>query len=134
MAKESNYTSAEGFLGEQTKIAASQGKPQMAFDWDKAAEIIKDRFAKHPDLIAEAGLQGDWDYTGGEIFKDGKPTNEGYTYLCSNWATPTLILSWDGDEQEEIACHTAETERFGSDTKRDETSLTILGIKETTNA
>lgn len=101
--------------------------PQKAFDWDKAAEIIKDRLKTHPDLIAEAGLRGDWKYTGGEIFRDGKPTNEDYTYLSSNWAIPTLILSWDGYEQEEIDCSIIDS-RFGSGSKWDNKSLKILGI------
>ena len=39
--KESNLTFAEGFLGTQAAVAKKQGKLMMAFDWDKAAEIIK---------------------------------------------------------------------------------------------
>ena len=75
-------------------------------------------------------MQGDWDYTGGTIFENGKPTNDEYTYLQSNWANPTLILEWDGEEQEEIECFTTDdTKRFNSDTKWDETSLSILGIE-----
>ncbi len=101
----------------------------MAFDWDKAAKIIKEKLKLYPDLKAEAGLQGDWAYTGGSIFKKGKPTNKSYTFLSSNWAKPTLILSWDGCEQEEIECFTNADERFTSDTKWDEKSLEILGIK-----
>lgn len=127
--KQSNFSFAEGFLGTQAKEAKKQGKSMMAFDWDKAAEIIKDRFKEHNDLVAEAGLQGDWNYTGGEIFRDGSPTNEDYTYLSSNWATPTLILSWDDSEQEEIECFTNESERFEAKSKWDEVSLKILGLK-----
>lgn len=126
--KRSNFTFAEGFLGTQAQEAKRQGKSMMTFDWDKAAEIIKNRFKEHKDLVAEAGLQGDWNYTGGEIFNDGKPTNENYTYLSSNWAIPTLILSWDGIEQEEIECFTNESERFHSDSKWDDEALKILGI------
>ncbi len=74
-------------------------------------------------------MQGDWNYTGGTIFRDGKPTNDEYTYLKSNWAKPTLILIWDGEEQEEIECLTESNDRFGSKTKWDEKSLNILGIK-----
>lgn len=126
--KTSNLTFAEGFLGTRSREAAKQGKPMMAFDWDKAAKTIKNRFREHKDLVAEAGLEGDWNYTGGEIFNNGKPTNGNYTYLSSNWATPTLILSWDGIEQEEIECFTNESERFQSDSKWDEKALKILGI------
>ena len=63
--KISSLTFLEGFWGIQSRIARANGMPQMKFDWDKAAEIIKERFSNHPDLIAEAGLQGDWNYTGG---------------------------------------------------------------------
>lgn len=125
--KKSELSFADGFLGVEANKAAKQGKPHMAFDWSKAAQIIKDAFSKHPDLTAEAGLQGDWDYTGGIIFEDGKPTNEHYTYLKSNWATPTLLLSWDGEEQEEIECFS--TEKYTADSKWDIESLSILGIQ-----
>lgn len=129
--KRSELSFADGFNPNgQGQINRKLGKSQMAFDWDKAAEIIKEKLKEHSDLYAEAGLQGDWNYTGGEIFYDGKPTNSVYTYLSSNWATPTLILSWDGKEQEEIACYTTEEgNRFTSDSKWDEKSLDILGIK-----
>jgi len=128
--KRSEFTFAEGFLGTRADIAKSKGNPMKAFDWDKAAEIIKDKLKIHPNLSAEAGLQGDWNYTGGEIFVDGKPTNEEYTYLSSNWATPTLILSWGGCEQEEIECFAIDS-RFDEDSKWDEDSLKILGINPT---
>lgn len=121
--KRSELGFIEGFFSQRSK----NENPQKAFDWDKAANIIKDCFKKHPDLIAEAGLQGDWNYTGGEIFRDGKPTNEDYTFLSSNWAVPTLILNWDGCEQEEIECY-KEDSKFRSDSKWDDKSLKILGL------
>ena len=127
--KESNLTFAQGFLGTEAKIAAARGNKQMAFDWDKAASIIKEKLIKYPDLTAEAGLQGDWEFTGGVIFENGKPTNENYTYLSSNWAKPTLILSWNGQEQEEIVCEIEHNDRFTAKTKWDKDSLAILGIK-----
>lgn len=125
--KKSNLTFAEGFLGVNSKIAAEKRNILKAFDWDKAAEIIKKKLTEYPDLKAEAGLQGDWSYTGGTIFKSGKPTNEDYTYLCSNWAAPTLILEYNGQE-EEIECYIEKNDRFNSATKWDQTSLNILGI------
>jgi hypothetical protein len=70
---------------------ANRGKDLMVFDWDKAARIIKERGA----TSASAGLSGDWGYTGGEIFSDGKPNTEDYTYLASTWAVPELDI--DGD-------------------------------------
>ena len=125
--KKSELSFADGFLGTNAEVAAKKGKPTKAFDWDKAAEIIKEHLQEHPDMKAEAGLQGDWNYTGGVIFEDGKPTNENYTYLSSNWAAPTLILEWDGSEQIEVECST--TERYNSDSKWDAASLAILGIE-----
>lgn len=126
--KESKLTFAEGFLGIEAKAAKAQGETPKAFDWDKAALIIKEQLINHPDLVAEAGLQGDWEFTGGVIFKNGKPTNDDYTYLASIWAIPTLILSIDGNEQE-IDCFVEENERFTSNSKWDEKSLEILGIE-----
>jgi hypothetical protein len=127
--KESNLTFTEGLLGINAKIAAEKGNFQKAFDWDKAAQIIKEKFKEHSDLIAEAGLQGDWECTGGIIFENGKPTNEYYTFLSSNWATPTLIFSYDGMDIEEIECFVEENERFKAKSKWDKDSLTILGIE-----
>ncbi|MFA5634161.1 MAG: hypothetical protein WC973_03345 [Candidatus Dojkabacteria bacterium] len=126
--KQSNLSFAEGFLGIQAKAASKKGNKLQAFDWDKAAQIIKEKLILHPDLVAEAGLQGDWNYTGGIIFKNGKPVKEDYTYLASNWAKPTLILSWDKEEQEEIPCFIEQNDRFKDDSKWDVESLSILGI------
>lgn len=128
--KQSNLSFADGFNPNgQGQINRKLGKPLMAFDWDKAAKIIKKELKLHPNLIAEAGLQGDWFYTAGIIFENGKPTNNYYTYLCSNWAKPTLILEWDGEEQKEVICEIESNERFNKDTKWDEKSLNILGIE-----
>ena len=72
---------------------ASRGNPLKVFDWNKAAELIKERNPQQ----ASAGLAGDWGYTGGEIYSDGKPipSEDTYTYLASTWATPELDM--DGD-------------------------------------
>ena len=126
--KQSKLSFAEGFLGIQAKAASKKGNKMQAFDWDKAAQIIKEKLILHPDLVAEAGLQDDWEYTGGIIFENGKPVKDDYTYLASNWATPTLILSWDKEEQEEILCFTEQNDRFKADSKWDANSLNILGI------
>lgn len=122
--KEQNYS----FLGPDVyaKGMSNRNNPVKAFDWDKAAEIIKAKFAEHHDLTAEAGLQGDWSYTGGCIFAEGHAIVSEYTYLSSTWATPMLVLSWDGEDQEEIPCYTDENDRFKSDSKWDEISLKIL--------
>lgn len=84
----------------------SAGNELMVFDWNKAARIIKERGAKS----ASAGLQGDWEWTGGEILKDGKPISqdETYTYLASTWAEPELDV--DGDV---ISCFLMQSETPG---------------------
>ncbi len=66
----------------------NRGKELMVFDWAKAAHILRENGADY----AEAGLAGDWSYTGGAILEDGKPVEEPYTYLASTWATPQLYL------------------------------------------
>lgn len=72
---------------------ANRGKEQMVFDWEKAARLIKER----QPAEAGAGLSGDWEWTGGPIFKDGAPVprEDTYTFLASTWATPELDL--DGE-------------------------------------
>jgi hypothetical protein len=70
---------------------AHRDDPTKVFDWDKAAQLIKDRQA------AAAGLSGDWEWTGGDIFLNGEPVPQAdtYTYLASTWATPELDI--DGE-------------------------------------
>ena len=126
--KESNLSFADGFLGVQSKAAA--GSPQKKFDWDKAALIIKEKLIQNPDLVAEAGLPGDWKYTGGVIFEEGKPTNDSYTYLSSNRATPILTIQDDKGNDDEIECYTDDVNsRFNEKSKWDEVSLGILGVE-----
>lgn len=121
--KKSELSFADGF----TSFRSNNDNPQKKFDWNKAAEIIKKHLVEHPDLVAEAGLQGDWNYTGGVIFENGKPTNEHYTYLSSNWAMPTLIIEWDGEKQVEVDCYTEE-DKYDAHSKWDDESLTILEL------
>ena len=40
--------------------SATRDSPLMVFDWDKAAELLRGRNPSY----AEAGLKGDWEYTG----------------------------------------------------------------------
>lgn len=100
---------------------ANRGREMKVFDWDKAAALIVERKAKY----AGAGLAGDWEYTGGSIFKDGQPIpqEDTYTYLASTWATPELEI--DG---ETIACFKMESETPGWDsgTYWPESALEIL--------
>lgn len=100
---------------------ANRGKGSMVFDWDKAARLIVEKGA----TSASAGLSGDWEWTGGEIFEDGKPVprEDTYTYLASTWATPELEI--DGDY---IDCFRKESETPGWDsgTYWPESALAIL--------
>ena len=48
---------------------AHRHDPLMVFDWDTAARIIAEKSPK----FAVAGLEGDFEYTSGVIWKDGKP-------------------------------------------------------------
>ena len=115
------------FLGYDALAKRSNSKVFKTFDWDKCAEIIREKLKEFPNLVAETGLQRDWDYTGGVIFKDSKPVSKTYTYLSSNWAIPTLIISNDGEELEEIECFTEDVNtRFDSGSKWDAESLAIL--------
>ena len=48
----------------ETSLAFAMGylnrnNPTMVFDWDKAAELIRE----YNPSYAAAGLQGDWEYT-----------------------------------------------------------------------
>jgi len=88
---------------------ANRGEALMVFDWDKAARIIKQRGA----TSASAGLSGDWEYTGGEIFSAGKPNTVGYTYLASTWATPELNI--DGDIIDCFIMESEVPEEWGKD-------------------
>ena len=101
---------------------ANVGAPHMVFDWDKAARLIRDQ----KPGVASAGLRSDWEYTGGEIFADGKPVPEDdtYTYLRSYWAVPELDL--DG---EVVECYAMQDDKPEWDEKTywPESALVILG-------
>jgi hypothetical protein len=98
---------------------AYRGHELMVFDWDKAARIIKER---KPET-AEAGLRGDWEWTGGIIYEDGKPVTDDYTFLSSTWAVPELRV-----DDEVIECYRMESEVPGwdSETKWPDSALKIL--------
>lgn len=98
---------------------ANRGKEQMVFDWDKAAQIIKE---KKPE-IASAGLAGDWEYTGGMIWCNDKPYTDDYLYLASTWATPQICI--DGYY---IDCYkmASETPKWGAHTIWPDSSIKIV--------
>ncbi len=82
-----------------SNAAAARGDKQKIFDWNKAAQLIKDRKVS----FASVGLQSDWEWTRDTIFEDGKPKLDASPYLSSNWATPELDL--DG---EIVSCYLLE--------------------------
>jgi len=101
---------------------ANRGREQMVFDWDKAAQLILETEATY----AAAGLAGDWEYTGGTIFRDGEPVKDDYTFLASTWAVPEIRI-----DVECIPCYRMESETPGWDsyTKWPESALAILQRK-----
>lgn len=100
---------------------AHRNDPPKVFDWDRAATLIR----AHQPNTAQAGLAADFENTGGDIYRDGKPVprEDTYVYLASVWATPTLIL--DGDEHDcwKLA---ADTPGWGSGTYWPDSALAIL--------
>lgn len=76
-----------------------KNKPVKIFDWVKAAQLIKEHNASY----AAAGLQEDWEWTGGMIYEKNEivPRENTYTYLSSRWATPQLIL----DNKQYFECY-----------------------------
>ena len=101
---------------------ANRGRELMVFDWDKAAQMIKDSGYKE----ASAGLRGDWEWTGGTIFEDGKINKDDYTYLSSTWAVPEIEI--DGDTNE---CYKMQHEvpEWDSDTKWPDSAVEIINSK-----
>lgn len=125
--RKSELSFIDGFTDGRGVAGKKQGKPQMKFDWDKAAKIIREKIKVNENYYFEAGLQGDWAYTGGVIFENGEPVSEDYTYLSSNWAIPTLLICLHGADVESIDCFTTDLDsRFDSDSKWDEASLNLL--------
>lgn len=103
-------------MAEQARAA---GAELMVFDWDKAAQIIRDTSAKH----AYAGLRDDWEYTGDTIYEDGQPVKNCDTYLASVWAVPELEVNG-----EVIPCYRMESAApgWGAKTKWPASALAIL--------
>lgn len=94
-------------------------KELMIFDWDRAAM----RIAEERPESASAGLSDDWEWTGGEIYRNGDPMKDEYTFLASTWATPELEM--DGNFEQ---CYRMKSEvpEWDSDTKWPESALKIL--------
>lgn len=103
---------------------ASRDNPPKVFDWDKAAQLIRERNPKE----ASAGLAEDWGCTGGDIYRDGAPVPQGqtYTYLTSTWAAP--VLQMDG-EAVECWMFKKDSPGWDSGTYWPESALAILNAK-----
>lgn len=101
---------------------ASKGHPERVFDWVTAAQIIVNARITE----AEAGLEGDWEWTGGKILTRGQPVpaRDTYTYLSSTWAIPMLSICGEGY----LPCWIwqADTE-WDSDTYWPDEALAIIG-------
>ena len=97
-------------------------KELMVFDWDKAARLIRDSECEY----ANAGLRGDWEYTGGCIFSNKRAVMDDYTFLASTWAVPEIEI--DGVVHE---CYKMESETNGwnSDTKWQKSARDILFVE-----
>ena len=78
-----------------------RNQPLMIFDWMKCVKLIKEHNIKN----ATAGLEGDMEWTGGCILRNGKPYKTDYTYLSSTWATPILV---DKDTGTKYDCYVME--------------------------
>ena len=106
-----------------------KNRESMVFDWDKAAALIRAANAQQ----AEAGLSGDWEWTGGKILSGGKPVpaEETYAYLASTWAVPELLI--DGCI---VECFKMASAAPGWDAKTywPESALVILGTQKSTAA
>ena len=102
---------------------ANFGKELKIFDWDKAAEIIRDKKPRW----AIAGLKGDMENTAGTIYEDNTPITDDYTYLASNWATPILQIETDEGIQD-IPCYRMKHEvpDWDSGTKWPNSAMEIL--------
>lgn len=105
----------------------NRGREMMVFDWDKAAQIIKDENV----IEASAGLIEDWEWTGGAIFENGNPVIDEYTYLASTWATPTLEIKVENGV-ESFPCYKMQSEvpDWNSGTKWPESALNILNSSQ----
>lgn len=103
------------------RARANAGHELKVFDWLKAAQLIREQKPKE----AGAGLAGDWEYTGGPIYRNGAPVpkKDTYVYLASNHATPLIELDGEAVECFKIQ---SQTPGWGSGTYWPEEALAVL--------
>lgn len=105
----------------------------LAFDWDKAAEIINHYISLYPKLIAYAGLINDWPHTFDVIFKNGQPAKAKYARLASMTDKPILVIyKYRNDNKPFVfTCNTLiSTSRFYVFSRWNNKSLAILNNKK----
>ena len=100
----------------------ASGNRYRVFDWNAAAGFIQ----KNKPKSAVAGLKNDMEYTSGCIYQDGEIISE-YTYLCSNWATPILVLYFEDGSSKQFDCWIYKDEsNWNADTKWPDSAIQIL--------
>lgn len=119
MAKEVIMSLEPEEILRRLKNAIAYGHKMMVFDWDKAAEIIKN----NPKVCWRAALRNDEFWTGDTIYEDGKPNLDAHTYLASIWAVPYIF-----NDEENICCYkySDEVPDWNSDTIWPKSALEIL--------
>ncbi len=107
---------------------ANRDKPTMVFDWHKAARLIRERKPKD----VGAGLRSDWEYTGGSIYENGKPTpkDETYVYLASTWAVPEIALDGELEPCYVMQADVPNGEKWDSSTYWPQSALDILNADD----
>jgi hypothetical protein len=77
---------------QQCSAAILEGNRPRVLDWEKVARYIIEIGG---NCVVYAGIQEDWDNTGGIIYDHGEVVhNEAYT--TSIWGTPTIVVYIEG--------------------------------------
>lgn len=103
--------------------ARKDNKPEMVFDWEKAANLI----LKYRPKIASAGLSQDWENTGGIIYQNKQIVINTYTYLASIWAEPELDMD---DKIYPCWRYDNEVSEWNYDTKWPKEAIDILSCSQ----
>lgn len=80
---------------------ATKGQPTMAFDWAEAAR----RIALARPTLAEAGLAGDFGYTGGAVWRDGALVPRARSSVALPLASTHLVPALRLDGGAEDPCY-----------------------------
>ena len=101
---------------------ATRNQESKVFDWQKAANLIKEALKANPKLYVEAGLEEDWSCTADVIMQNGEVVH-GMPYLASTWATPIVVI---GEVEHECYKMAHEVPDWNYDTVWPEVALDIL--------